>query len=159
LIIAPSFTIIIDRMMKRVLHISICQQFWNDKLPLNVYLKIEHLMWTLVTWLWEFEFGFSNIKQKIGVEKRGNDNCWFHCTICYTRIQLTNNNQNKWTMKRTQIENNKQHFQTSNLHSNSSQWPLWISLGTRLLSATKVSSKGLLRHENCHMAIGNPNNL
>jgi hypothetical protein len=66
-------------MMKRVLHISICQKFWNDKLPLNVYLKIEHLMWTLVTWLWEFEFGFSNIKQKIGVEKRGNDNCWFHC--------------------------------------------------------------------------------
>jgi hypothetical protein len=145
--------------MKRVLHISICQQFWNDKLPLNVYLKIEHLMWTLVTWLWEFEFGFSNIKQKIGVEKRGNDNCWFHCTICYTSIQLTNNNQNKWTTKRTQIENNKRHFQTSNLQSNSSQWPLWISLGTRLLSATKVSSKGSLRHENCHMAIGNPNNL
>jgi hypothetical protein len=58
-------------MMKGVLHISICQQLWNEKLPWNIYLKIGHLMWTLVTWVWEFEFGFSNIKQKIWVDERG----------------------------------------------------------------------------------------
>ncbi len=84
-----------------------------------------HLVWTLVIWVWEFEFGFSNMKQKIWVDERGNGNCWFHFTICCTNIQLTSNNQNKWTTKKTQIGNNKQHFQTSNLHFNSKQWPLW----------------------------------
>jgi hypothetical protein len=79
----------------------------------------------IMIWVWEFEFGFSNIKQKIWVDERGNGSCWFHCTICYTNTQLTSNNQNKWTTKRTQIGNNKQHFQTSNLHFNSKQWPLW----------------------------------
>ncbi len=82
-------------------------------------------MCTLVIWVWEFDFDLSNIKQKNWVDERGNDNCWFHCTICYTSIQLTSNNQNKWTTKRTQIGNNKQHFQTSNLHFNSKWWPLW----------------------------------
>jgi len=83
------------------------------------------LVWTLVIWVWEFEFGFSNIKQKIWFDEKGNGNCWFHYTICYTNIQLTSDNQNKWTTKKTHIGNNKQHFQTSNLHFNSKQWPLW----------------------------------
>jgi hypothetical protein len=59
-------------------------------------------VWTSVIWVWEFEFGFSNIKQKIWFDEKGNGNCWFHCTICYTNIQLTSNNQNKWTTQKTQ---------------------------------------------------------
>jgi hypothetical protein len=43
-IIHKQKTPIVNRVMKGVPHISICQGIWNEKLSRNIYLKIECLL-------------------------------------------------------------------------------------------------------------------
>jgi hypothetical protein len=87
--------------MKGVPHVSICQGLWNERLSINVYLKIECLLWTVndFNMKWKLII-FFNIRQKTWVDERGSGSCWFYCTVAHKhiinkQIEQTNNQKIK----------------------------------------------------------------